>query len=120
MNHGSPIVGTLVLVMALGTAATFAAAPAGGVRVYVGTYTSGESKGIYRLVLDLATGALTPEGEPAAAENPSFLALHPGGRFLYAVNETGESRADADGGVSAFAIDATTGALTFLNRQPSA
>jgi 6-phosphogluconolactonase len=96
------------------------AAPAKGkVRVYVGTYTSGASKGIYRLDLDLATGALTTAGEPTPAVHPSFLALHPSGRFLYAVNETGESRGDPTGGVSAFAIDARNGALTFLNRQPS-
>jgi 6-phosphogluconolactonase len=94
-------------------------AESGKVRVYVGTYTSGESKGIYRFQLDLATGALTPEGEPAPAVNPSFLALHPGGRYLYAVNETGESRADKSGGVSAFSIDAATGGLTLLNQQPS-
>jgi 6-phosphogluconolactonase len=89
------------------------------VRVYVGTYTSGESKGIYRLQLDLATGALTAEGEPTPAVNPSFLALHPGGRFLYAVSETGDSRTDKSGGVSAFAVDPRSGALTPLNQQPS-
>lgn len=109
------------VIVALGGALMTLAAtsPAGKVRVYVGTYTSGESKGIYRLVLDLATGTLTPEGEPTATVNPSFLALHPGGRFLYAVNETGDARRDPSGGVSAFAVDAKTGALTFLNRQPS-
>jgi len=89
------------------------------VRVYVGTYTSGESKGIYRLDLDPKTGALSAAGEPTPAVNPSFLAFHPQGRFLYAVNETGESRTDESGGVSAYAIDAKSGALTFLNRQPS-
>ena len=104
----------------------FAAAAAAGpkakprkVRVYVGTYTTGASKGIYRLELDLRSGALTPVGEPAATVSPSFLAFHPSGRFLYAVNETGDARTDPPGGVSAFAIDARTGALTFLNRQSS-
>jgi len=51
--------------------------------------------------------------------NPSFLALHPSGRFLYAVNETGEKADDPGGGVSAFAVDADTGALTLLNREES-
>src|SRR5262245_49454485 len=95
------------------------AAETGAVRVYVGTYTSGESKGIYRLRLDLASGGLSLEGEPTQTVNPSFLAFHPSGRFLYAVNETGDARRDASGGVSAFAIDAKTGSLTLLNRQPS-
>jgi 6-phosphogluconolactonase (cycloisomerase 2 family) len=100
---------------------SLAAPPPGKVRVYVGTYTSGgsESKGIYRLQLDLATGALTPEGEPTPAVNPSFLAFHPGGKLLYAVNETGESRDDKPGMVSAFSIDPGTGGLTLLNQESS-
>ena len=113
---------TAVLAASLAGDALPAASPAstmGKVMIYVGTYTSGESKGIYRLRLDLATGALSPAGEPAEAVNPSFLALHPSGRFLYAVNETGEGPDDPSGGVSAFAVDAATGALTFLNRQES-
>jgi 6-phosphogluconolactonase len=89
------------------------------VRVYVGTYTSHGSKGIYSLRLDLETGGLERNGEPAETVNPSFLALHPTRRFLYAVNELGESRHDTSGGVSAFAIDPRTGALAVLNRQPS-
>jgi len=88
-------------------------------RVYVGTYTDGDSRGIYRLELDLGTGALGAVGEPTPAADPSFLALHPGGRFLYAVNELGEGPEDQTGTVSAFSIDPETGALTFLNRQPS-
>src|SRR6185503_15819400 len=92
------------------------------VTVYVGTYTKGtESKGIYRFTLDLASGQLTPAGEPAAAVNPSFLAFHPNGRFLYAVNEISDfEKVDKGAGaVSAFAIDAKTGALTLLNQQSS-
>jgi 6-phosphogluconolactonase len=103
----------------LGASSGPAPAKPGKVRVYVGTYTSGESKGIYRLQLDLATGALTPEGEPTPTVNPSFLAFHPSGRFLYAVNETGESRTDKSGGVSAFSIEGAAGSLTLLNQQPS-
>jgi 6-phosphogluconolactonase len=97
-------------------------APAGKVRVYVGTYTNGDStsKGIYRLQLDLATGALSPEGEPAPSVNPSFLAFHPSGKYLYAVNETGDAAAGTSGNVSAYSIDPKTGALTLLNQQPSA
>ena len=95
------------------------AAKAGRVMLYVGTYTSGESKGIYRLDLDLATGALSPASDPTETVNPSFLAFHPSRRFLYAVNETGDAPGDKSGAVSAFAIDPATGGLTFLNEQPS-
>ena len=100
-------------------APTAPAAKVGTVMLYVGTYTSGESKGIYRLHLDLATGALSPAGEPTETVSPSFLAFHPSRRFLYAVNETGDSPTDKSGAVSAFAIDPATGGLTFLNQQPS-
>ena len=106
-------------VLAPGRPQAAPAAKVGKVMLYVGTYTSGDSKGIYRLHLDLATGALSPAGDPTAAVNPSFLAFHPSQRFLYAVNETGDGPADGSGGVSAFAIDGATGGLTFLNQQPS-
>jgi 6-phosphogluconolactonase len=118
MSYRIPAVFILLgLVGAMATAE--AAPPAGKVRVYVGTYTRGESKGIYRLELDLAAGTLTPAGDPAESVNPSFLALHPNGRFLYAVNETGDPKAGVSGNVSAFAIDPATGALSFLNQQSS-
>jgi 6-phosphogluconolactonase len=81
-------------------------------RVYVGTYTGGKSKGIYRLDLDPRTGELVPQGLAATTSSPSFLALHPNRRLLYAVNED-------RGRVSAFALDPQTGALTLLNQQPS-
>ena len=97
-----------------------APAKVGKVMLYVGTYTSGESKGIYRLHFDPATGALSPAGPPTETVSPSFLAFHPSRRFLYAVNETGDGPDDPSGGVSAFAVDPATGGLTFLNRQPSA
>ena len=58
--------------------------------MYVGTYTRAPSKGIYAYRFQGATGAVTPIGTAGLAaetENPSFLAVHPNQRFLYAVNE---------------------------------
>jgi 6-phosphogluconolactonase len=84
--------------------------------VYFGTYTNGTSKGIYVSRFDPATGIL---GEPAlAAEsvNPSFLAVHPSGRFLYAVNEVDRFEGGAAGAASAFAIE-STGKLRPLNQS---
>jgi 6-phosphogluconolactonase len=51
--------------------------------------------------------------------NPSFLAVHPDGRTLYAANETTTLDGQPGGAVSSFAIDRGSGELTFLNRQPS-
>jgi 6-phosphogluconolactonase len=84
--------------------------------VYFGTYTRGEnsSKGIYRSVLNLDTGELSDPVLAAEALNPSFLEIHPNGKFLYAVSEAGEA-----GSVSAYKIEADTGNLKLLNKQPS-
>ncbi len=87
--------------------------------LYVGTYTDGTSKGIYRTALDRATGTATAPVLAGEAKNPSFLALHPSGRFLYAVSEVDEIVPEKGGGVLAFAVDAKTGDLTLLNQQPS-
>ena len=85
--------------------------------VYVGTYTDTASKGIYRFTLDPATGKVTEPVLAAESRNPSFLARHPNGRFLYAVGEV--SGPDRSGLVRAFVIDPASGALTLLNEQPS-
>jgi len=96
-----------------------ASVSAASVRVYVGTYTSGPGQGIYRLKLDLATGALVPDGPPTEADSPSFLAWSPDGTRLFAVEETGEVRTATSGFVRSFAVDQATGALSALGRQPS-
>lgn len=86
-------------------------------RVYVGTYTGKQSKGIYLLELDLATGALASKGLAGEAVNPSFLAIHPSQRFLYAVGEVSNFDGTKGGGVSAFALDPKDGKLALLNQQ---
>jgi 6-phosphogluconolactonase len=55
--------------------------------VFVGTYTGKGSEGIYAYGFDPATCDTSPVGLVAATDNPSFLAVDPNGRFLYAVNE---------------------------------
>jgi 6-phosphogluconolactonase len=99
---------------------TVAASAADKYLFYVGTYTEKtESKGIYAYRFDPATGQSTALGLAAETTNPSFVALHPNGKFLYAVNELGNYKGPNSGGVSAFSIDAATGKLTFLNEVPS-
>jgi 6-phosphogluconolactonase len=85
---------------------------------YIGTYTGENSKGIYRFDLDPATGKLTNKALAGESASPSYLAFHPNGRFLYSVNEM-PPPGKKGGGVSAFAIDQKTGALTFLNQESS-
>lgn len=83
--------------------------------VYVGTYTVRGSQGIYVYRFDPHTGELTALGLAAQTTNPSFLAVDPSGRFVYAVNELSNYHGEKTGAVSAFAIDRATGKLTFLN-----
>lgn len=88
-------------------------------RVYVGTYTGQKSRGIYSFVLDAQTGEATEPELAGEATNPSFLAAHPSGRYLYAVGEIGRYEGKSSGSVSAYAIEAETGNLSPLNSQPS-
>jgi len=86
--------------------------------VYFGTYTATVSKGIYVCRFRSSTGELTPLEVAAEAPNPSFLAIRPDHRFLYAVNWKA-SGALPGNTVSAFAIDPKTAKLTFLNKVSS-
>jgi|SRR5580658_1284345 6-phosphogluconolactonase len=89
--------------------------------VYVGTYTEegSASKGIYAYRFDSDTAKLTSIGLAAETINPSFLAVHPNHRFLYAVNEVHTYKGEKSGAVSAFAIDRASGKLTLLNEVAS-
>ncbi|ARS52360.1 lactonase family protein [Kushneria konosiri] len=97
--------------------------------VYVGTYTGpntapggvapSQAKGIYVFRMDPAQGGLTPV-QVMAAENPSFLALSPDGRYLYSVNELGpDDDGRPQGRVSAYRIDPKNGELAFINTRPT-
>jgi 6-phosphogluconolactonase len=88
---------------------------------YVGTYTQdgSTSKGIYAYRYDAATQEIASLGLAAETTNPSWVALHPNGRFLYAVNEVQNYNGPNSGGVSAFSVDRATGKLTFLNEVAS-
>lgn len=123
-----PVFTLLFLILLLSVLLLVAgAAPAGHTKylVYVGTYTQDEgkatpSKGIYVLSYEVgsaqdAAPRVTPLGLAAETTNPSWVALSPNGRFLYAVNEVGDYKGPNSGGLSAFSIDRATGKLTFLN-----
>jgi 6-phosphogluconolactonase len=86
---------------------------------YTGTYTGKNSKGIYVFRFNSATGKLTPLGLAAETTSPSYLAVHPNHRFLYAVAEVDNFGGQKSGAVSAFSIDHSTGKLTFLNQVSS-
>ena len=88
-------------------------ASAGTAEFYIGTYTKpGGSRGIQRGSLDTETGELKLLGLAGEAKNPSFLAVHPNGKFLYAAFEQDR------GAVGAFAVE-KDGSLRHLNDESS-
>ncbi len=90
------------------------------VRVYVGTYTGEQSKGIYQFSFDTRTGKAGKVSLAAETPSPSFLAIHPGGKHVFAVNETVKwDDLENSGGLSSFEIDAKTGQLSLMNQQPT-
>jgi 6-phosphogluconolactonase len=99
--------------------AAVAEAPAAEYLVYVGTYTGTGSEGIFACRFDPASGEFSAVGLAAATDNPSFLAVDPDGRFLYAVNELDAFRDEPAGAVSAFAIDRGSGKLGLLQQVSS-
>jgi 6-phosphogluconolactonase len=102
----------LVLLAALTLGGISQTAMANTHTFYIGTYTGPQSKGIYKGTLDSQTGKLGPLELVGEAKNPSFLALSPDGKYLYAAIE------DNTGAVGAWKLN-DTGAATFLNQQSS-
>ena len=90
--------------------------------IYIGTYTGPKSQGIYRARLDLQSGKRVVRSCAGGRRRTTLsfiIILHPHGKFLYAVNENGMENGKEAGAVSSFAIDAATGNLNLINRQPS-
>jgi 6-phosphogluconolactonase len=90
--------------------------------VYIGTYTNsntGKSEGIYAYRFDAGSGKLTEIGLAGKATNPSFVAIHPNHKYLYAVSEVSGRGNQPSGAVTAFSIDPKTLKLTPLNQVPS-
>ena len=79
--------------------------------LFIGTYTSGASKGIYVYRFNVSTGAGT-EVSTMKADNPSYLSISPDGRHVYAASEGEKS-----GSALAYAFEPVTGKLSFLNSQ---
>lgn len=109
----------LLAVVCLGMIRQAGAESHPALRFYIGTYSRGLSKGIYFSSLDVTTGRLAEPQLAAVTDNPSFLALHPDVKRLYAVNETAEYQGKPGGSISAFDIQ-SDGALKLINAQPTA
>lgn len=82
----------------------------------VGTYTNNTaSKGIYIVEFDSGSGKLKLKGFAAETHDPSWVVIHPNGKFVYAANESGKQST-----ITSFSLDPKTAKLTQLNQLPAA
>ncbi|CAH0150866.1 6-phosphogluconolactonase [Peribacillus sp. Bi96] len=79
---------------------------------YIGTYTKGNSKGIYRFTLDTAEGKLSTPVLAAELTDPTYITISQDKKNLYAILKEAGS-----GGVSAYSINEDSGELTYLGKQ---
>ncbi len=120
MKRGAILLAGLMTVGSIiGTAHAQTKTKRGGkMRVYIGTYTKKQKQGIFIFDMDTKTGQLTPSVAGPETPNPTFLTIHPNGKFLYAVNEIDDFEGKKAGSVSAYSI-AADGSLSLLNQQSS-
>ena len=99
--------------------APLARAAAKSALLYIGVYTDEKTKGIHVARFDESTGAISDLTLAAETPNPTFLELHPSGKYLYAVNEVNSFAGQKTGSVGAYAIDRASGKLSLLNMVSS-
>jgi 6-phosphogluconolactonase len=114
----------VVVALAAGLGSVQAASAA---RAYIGTYTpeptargNNHGEGIYLVDIDDASGAMSNPRLVAKQLSPSWIALSPDGRFLYANSEILNYGPDKTGSVTAYAVDKASGDLKALNTVSSA
>ncbi|MGD8427159.1 MAG: lactonase family protein [Balneolaceae bacterium] len=84
--------------------------------LFVGTYTKKSSEGIYVFKFDADDGSLTKLRTAKGVVDPSYLAVSPDHRYLYAVNEY-RYAGHSGGKLSAFSINRENGSLRLINTR---
>lgn len=112
------LLASLALVLSLAPRASAGPSAAETVSVYIGSYAAAKDIGIHHFTMDLATGALTAAGGASGIDNPSFVAVSPDKKFLYAIGEAGV-KGKKGGAVCSFSIDPKTDALAMLSQSTS-
>jgi len=80
----------------------------------IGTYSAAETEGIHTVEVDAESGELTILDSAIAGPDPTFVAPHPNGEFLYVA-----SREESEGVIRTYAVDRETGDLNLLNSAAS-
>jgi 6-phosphogluconolactonase len=87
--------------------------------VFIGTYTNGDSAGVYACQLDPKTGQLTPTGQTLSLQNPTFLATDPDRNLLFVASEIYTDAESSPSRVVSVQYDPKSGAMTELSRKAS-
>ncbi len=87
--------------------------------IYVGTFSGDMEKGIYVYAFDRSQGTLSLIQTLGGMESPTYIEIHPSGKYLYSVNRNSVNEEETWGSVSSYSIDPSTGKLTHINDQPS-
>src|SRR5689334_2719044 len=111
------LLASLALALSIAPGAAAAPAAADTMSVYVGSYADAKDNGITHFTLNLETGALTPAGGASGVANPSFVAVSPDKKFLYAIGEAALP-GKKGGAVASFSID-EKGGLKLINLESS-
>ncbi len=111
----------ITTLIALGLATTLGQANAAPTRALVcfGSYSTPDKESVHLFQLNLQDGSLKKLNAVDGLTNPSFLKIHPNGKYLYTVNEVSTFDGKRSGGVTAFALDFKRGKLNKINQQPS-
>ncbi len=97
---------------------SFVSCASSDVPLLLGTYTNGESEGIYQMQFNQDTGELSDATLVAEVANPSFLTYSPDNKYLYTVCESSSFKGTNSGAVTAFKV-LKNGQLQFLNEVSS-
>ena len=92
---------------------------ADSILIYILSSQSNHDTGVYVCALDLDTGALRQIDSVTNFGPCHYMAFHPQRQFLYITGTNGGEVEQNPGMVSAFSLDANTGALRLLNQQPT-
>ncbi|HKM94831.1 MAG TPA: lactonase family protein [Prolixibacteraceae bacterium] len=76
--------------------------------LYIGTYTDGSSKGIYRTEFNIQTGEISSPKLEATLTNPSYLCISPNKKLLWSVSEDW----NGPGKVLSYSVNPKNGKLT--------
>jgi len=88
----------------------------GGCNRAVSYFATSNATGIAAFRLDTETGSVETLGVTGGIDNPTFLAVAPDGKSLTA---TSEVLGWNEGTISSYAIDPSSGTLSYLNNQPT-